>query len=152
LAVVLAASCGGEPAEAHEGDGTLILELGGDHQPLRTALAASDPNAPSPEDPRAEEGGGGEARPPNPDQPNREGPNREGPNSSPNSSRAERGGPESAAPLRTVVLGRGETLYSLAVHHLDDGKRWREILALNGWTEAQVGGLAEGTVVRLPAR
>ena len=52
----------------------------------------------------------------------------------------------------TVYLREGETLYRLAAIHLGSGSRWRELLALNGWTEAQATRLKVGVPVKLPMR
>ena len=52
----------------------------------------------------------------------------------------------------TVYLREGETLYRLAATHLGSGSRWRELLALNGWTEAQATRLKVGAPVKLPIR
>ncbi len=52
----------------------------------------------------------------------------------------------------TVYLREGETLYRLAATHLGSGSRWRELLALNGWTEAQATRLKVGVPVKLPIR
>ena len=62
--------------------------------------------------------------------------------------------PTPAAPAgpRFARLGRGQTLYRLAVEHLGSGARWREIMVLNGWTEDDLAALPAGTRVRLPAR
>jgi len=60
--------------------------------------------------------------------------------------------PPVAAPPRRTSLRAGQTLYSLAREHLGDGKRWREIAALNGWSEADVASLPAGVEVTLPAK
>jgi hypothetical protein len=52
----------------------------------------------------------------------------------------------------TVYLREGETLYRLAATHLGRGSRWRELLALNGWTEAEATRLKVGVPVKLPIR
>lgn len=59
---------------------------------------------------------------------------------------------EPAAKARRVTLRQGQTLYRLAVEHLGDGKRWREIAALNGWSESDLANLPANTEVALPAR
>jgi hypothetical protein len=60
--------------------------------------------------------------------------------------------PTPVVPPREVRLGRGQTVAALAREHLGSGDRWREILDLNGWTEADAKRLSVGTVVRLPTR
>jgi len=66
--------------------------------------------------------------------------------------------PQSPAPSpsippvrRTAILRRGETVYGLARRLLGDGSRYREILELNGLTEAQARNLATGTRLELPS-
>jgi len=51
-----------------------------------------------------------------------------------------------------VALAKGQTIYALAKAELGDGNRWKEILKLNGWTEAQAAKLRAGTAVRLPEK
>ncbi len=58
--------------------------------------------------------------------------------------------PEPVAQVRTVILGRGETLYGLCRSQLGDGSRWKEVAQLNGWSEAQASNLSVGTRVKLP--
>lgn len=57
--------------------------------------------------------------------------------------------PPPSAP-RVAVLGAGETLYSLCARELGDALRWREVMALNGWTESDVRRLPAGQKVVLP--
>jgi hypothetical protein len=53
---------------------------------------------------------------------------------------------------KTVKLRRGQNLYRVALEQLGDGQRWREIAALNGWSEREIASLAPDTPIRLPAR
>ena len=50
----------------------------------------------------------------------------------------------------TVVVQKGDTLYSLARVHLGAGKRWREIADLNGLTNER--RLSVGKELKLPAK
>jgi nucleoid-associated protein YgaU len=139
-----AAGCGGA-AQAASVDGTLVLELGGPHASLRdtllacgiviepatAALSRRGPPPPqgSPVEPRT-------APTPRPEP-------------SPPSEPARRTEPPRAT-SRLVTLQPDENLVQLARRHLGDGNRYREILALNGWTEARARRLAPGTEVRIP--
>jgi nucleoid-associated protein YgaU len=53
--------------------------------------------------------------------------------------------------VRTHVVERGETLWRIATHYYQDGKRWPEILAAN---EDKLHGderrLADGMEIRIP--
>ncbi|MEZ5965552.1 MAG: hypothetical protein R3F56_17085 [Planctomycetota bacterium] len=57
-----------------------------------------------------------------------------------------------AGEVRKATLTAGKTLYALAREHLGDGERWREIAAMNGWTDDDVARLPAGVEVALPAR
>ncbi|HEX5050715.1 MAG TPA: hypothetical protein VFZ65_02985 [Planctomycetota bacterium] len=65
-------------------------------------------------------------------------------------------GPDLAAPPEpepdyvVVKLARGQTLIHLAKRYLGDGNRFRELLTLNGWTEADARRLPENQPVRVP--
>ena len=58
--------------------------------------------------------------------------------------------PELAESFVVVKLARGQTLIHLAKKHLGDGNRFRDILALNGWTEADARRLRENQDVKIP--
>ena len=58
--------------------------------------------------------------------------------------------PEPAPSFVVVKLARGQTLIHLAKKHLGDGNRFRDILALNGWTEADARRLRENQDVKIP--
>lgn len=113
----------------------LVIELGGDNPSLRDALQAlgmlpepEPPPAPPPQETAPMEP---VAPPPEPElQPE----------------------PPPEPEFFTVLLKERETLWDLAREHLGKGARWTEILALNGWTEAQARRLRAGTTVRIPRR
>lgn len=67
----------------------------------------------------------------------------------PDSGAQEQGTPAEAT---VVVLGKGQTLFAIAKKHLGSATRYKEILAHNGWTEAQAKRLPAGTKVKLPPR
>ena len=58
--------------------------------------------------------------------------------------------PEPDPRERVVRLPEGWTLSKLCEVELHDSSRWREIAALNGWTEEQCNRLSAGEKVRLP--
>lgn len=133
VGLVLLAGCGPKPASPPDPN-RLVLELGGSHERLADVLErVRSKNAPP--------GSGGEkVVPPQPPlvvEP------------TPDPEPVVKQKPD-AAP-RQVRLGKGQTLYGLAKQELGDGNRWKEILKLNGWTEAQASRLREGTAVTLPA-
>ncbi len=122
-------SCGGAAAAPRATDGILVLEVGGAHESLRAALLAAGvvPVAaggePTSVDASATENEPVTAAPPE---------------------------ITPAADHVVVVLGRGETLAQIAKRHLGNAARYREILARNGWTEAQARRLPEGQLVKVP--
>ena len=128
-------ACGGAPRSVPQED-VLILELGGLNQPLREALLRFGlpgeeivevlVSAPPP----------AESAPATPQ-----------PTVSP-AQRTTAREPE----LLTVYLQENETIYGLARTHLGSGSRFRELLAVNGWTEAQASRLPVGTAVKVPLR
>lgn len=120
----LVPACGhpGEPAAAAD---TLVLELGGDNRPLseslaRLGIAPAAPPSPPSADPTP-------APPPAPVPP-----------------------PAVEPEVLEVPLQKGQTLSELAREHLGSAQRWREIADFNGWDEAHLRRLQEGTVVRIP--
>jgi hypothetical protein len=54
--------------------------------------------------------------------------------------------------LRTHVVQRGETLWSLAARYLGNGHRWREIVALNQALIRSAQDLPVGATIRIPGR
>lgn len=52
--------------------------------------------------------------------------------------------------FKVVKLKRNQTLMHLSQEHLGTTRRWKEILALNGWSEAQANRLREGIDVKIP--
>ena len=127
-----AVGCGPKPAAAADPN-QLVLELGGTHERLadvldrvRTKNAATTlPRPPSVQVPGAE---------------------------TPAAPTPEPATPTPVKSPRQVRLTKGQTLYALAKLELGDGNRWKELLKLNGWSEAQATKLREGTAVRLPER
>ncbi len=57
-----------------------------------------------------------------------------------------------AAAATVVRLKAGDTLYSLSVQHFGTGRRWQDIAALNGFSDAQVRNLAVGQTIKLPGQ
>jgi nucleoid-associated protein YgaU len=115
----------------------LVLEVGGSQHSLRAALLAAGVRV---EPAKGEGGDGGErtgdARSeglPEPVQPDEPPP------------------PPAAPAWFEVVLADGQTPIHLARKHLGDGNRFREILALNGWSEDDARRLRPGQKVRIPA-
>jgi hypothetical protein len=60
--------------------------------------------------------------------------------------------PAPATPQRFVFLEANGTLSEVSLKHLGTSHRWKEILELNGWTEAQSRKLQAGTKILLPAK
>ena len=116
----------------------LLLEVGGAHSSLREALVASGVEVAAPKWLRERANASPE-------------PTEQAPAGGSDESG---GGPEQAsAPVAdhiVVALGRGQTLIHLAKKHLGNGNRFREILARNGWTEAEARRLPEGQLVKIP--
>ena len=137
-------SCSESAAATVPGDGTLILEVGGEQASLREALAAAgvtmapaqhvrDPDVrqePAPESDVA--------------QPVQQ------PTQEPVTHSDVVPPPAVEPQFKTVLLKRGQTLIHLAKEHLGDGNRFRDLLECNGWTETDARRLAEGTKVRVP--
>ncbi len=129
-------ACGGPPRSVSQED-VLILELGGLNQPLREALlrfalpgdaSTVEVLAPAPSPAELEQ-----ATPERTVRPAARTTARE-------------------AEFFTVYLRENETIYGLARTHLGSGSRFRELLAVNGWTEAQASRLPIGTAVKVPLR
>jgi nucleoid-associated protein YgaU len=141
-----AAACGRPTAASSASDGALLLEVGGVNSSLREALAAAgivtapphrlrpEPEpVPAPE-PMSAPAAGGAAEAADP---------REVASDPPVP-------PPAVAEHVEVRLAKGQTLIHLAKQHLGDGNRFREILDLNGWDEADARRLREGQVVKVP--
>lgn len=146
-AFAVVSACGKSASLPAGGDGTMVLELGGNQASLRGALAKAgiqpappialiDEPAPAPRPDDAAD------RKPTP---------------APDQQPAPQPVPDDAPPkpsdepaYTTVTLGQGQTLIHLARKHLGDGNRFREILELNGWSEAESRRLKPGTKVKIP--
>ena len=151
LVGVLSSSCAESAAAPRVSDGTLVLEVGGGQSSLRQALAGVgitigpahllwDREAPAgPGDAGNQPSSAGAGPEPEP----------EGvPPPAPSDQLPAPSGDGAATKL--VTLKRGQTLIHLAKEHLGSGNRFRELLELNGWSDAEARRLAEGTKVRVP--
>lgn len=142
-------ACGKPAALPAGGDGTMVLELGGEQASLRGALAKAGIQ-PAPPIALIDE----PAPAPSPSPEDRD---RNQPTPSPSPEQQPAPAPDDAPPkpadepaYTTVTLGQGQTLIHLARKHLGDGNRFREILALNGWSEDESRRLKPGTKVKIP--
>lgn len=144
--VLWLAACSDSQAASHVGEGRLVLELGGSHASLREALtkagiavagaqrvtAPASPDAPA-EAPAAEPAGSGGAAPPKPVGEPVPAPT-----------------PTAEEPFVYVTLGERQTLIHIARKYLGDANRFREIVELNGWSEADTRRLKAGQRVKIP--
>jgi nucleoid-associated protein YgaU len=149
LAVMAAAAaCGGGSAAPTNGDGALVLEVGGGQPSLRRALERAGLVVPPP----IELSQAAAEPPPPPRSAKPDEPAAAPPAPPPGATPIPDAKPNALAePAHTVVtLAEGQTLIHLARKHLGDGNRFREILALNGWTEAESRRLKAGTKVKVP--
>jgi hypothetical protein len=158
-AAVPIASCSeGAAAAAAPADGTLVLDLGGDEPSLsrtlqrygvrlaaprdyRTVLLPGEVPPPAPggpaeaaagDKPRAAEAAGANGA------------------ATPAGESAGTAGAGAEAAWFEVPLPKGKSLIHLAKQYLGDANRFRELLALNGWTEKDARTLREGTKVKIP--
>lgn len=125
-------------------DGVLVLEVGGEQPSLREALVAHGVTVAPFILLRRE---GSAAVPAREETPSERGEPSPGPESR---TRPVAPPPEPAESFVVVKLARGQTLIHLAKKHLGDGNRFRDILALNGWTEADARRLRENQDVKIP--
>lgn len=151
LVGVLPQSCAESAAASRVSDGTLVLEVGGGQSSLREALAAVGITI-GPAHllwDREAAAGPGDAgnQPPPPGAGPEPGPGGVAPTAPPDPPPAPTG---DGAATKVVTLKRGQTLIHLAKEHLGSGNRFRELLDLNGWSDAEARRLAEGTKVRVP--
>ncbi|MCA8976361.1 MAG: hypothetical protein KDC98_16700 [Planctomycetes bacterium] len=146
------AGCGVE-ARAPGVDGTLVLELGGTSASLRESLRAAGVILEQVREPhfRSPNARGGAPRSTDPPRaPVTETVTEPMPEPVPEPV-AEPDPPRLPVPtFREVELLQNETIIQLARRHLGDGRRYRDILTLNGWSDAQSRRLATGTMVRIP--
>jgi nucleoid-associated protein YgaU len=155
------AACGDDPATAPTGDGALVLEVGGGQPSLRQALERAGLPVPprvdlatpvaAPSAPDGESVPAGDASAAR-QQDGASPPAQSQPQPQPQPQPLPQPPPASAADTAHVVvtLAEGQTLIHLARKHLGDGNRFREILALNGWTESESRRLKPGTKVKVP--
>ena len=147
VAASLALACVacGDPASAQRSDGALVLEVGGEQPSLREALITvgalpREPVQPPPnEHPPRTSRGETETPPQRPTDPAIEAPVDGPPNPA--------AGDDS---YFLVELEEEQTLIHVAKKHLGDGNRFRELLELNGWSEADARRLQVGQKVKVP--
>jgi hypothetical protein len=146
-------ACGRQAAPPLAGDGELVLELGRGHRSLAGSLQAAgldllprcDYGPPPPraavEDAPAQPAADAEAprRAPPPDEPGQSAPAVAPPAAEP-----------AAATWFEVELEERQTLFLLARKHLGSANRFKEILELNGWSDAEARRLRPGQRVRIP--
>jgi nucleoid-associated protein YgaU len=142
-------ACTDGNAAARSSEGQLVLELGGPHGSLRQALQTAgvtlgpamrvqepadpvDPVGGAGKEPGSDAGANAAADPPKP------------PLAEPTPE------PDPADSYVEVTLAERQTLIHLARKHLGDANRFREILALNGWSEADSRRLKPGQRVKIP--
>jgi hypothetical protein len=147
------ACSGGRPVIAS--DSTLVLELGGTQSSLRRALTGAGVEVAAAKSlrPAADATPAAEANATTDEPGNGRNADAPPPPVDTNSSkppRARETPPPAPEPFFYVKLGNGQTLIHLARKHLGDGNRFRELLALNGWTEAQSRRLTAGQRVKVP--
>jgi len=151
---VLVAACSDSSAAARVGGDRMVLEVGGAHASLRGALTAAGitPEAPRTVRTPAGEPTGEPATPVLPgggDTP-RPGEQHGDPIRGAEPAPAPQAQPASEPDHIVVTLGERQTLIHLAKKHLGDANRFREILSLNGWTEADSRRLLPGQKVKIP--
>ncbi len=129
------ASCSAEQAPQPVSD-VLVLELGGNHKPLRRTLRMEEPQRRlKVERPESKSLGGLEQR------------------SVPEQATQAVAASRPQAPrYREVQMRSGQSLYELCRLHLADPSRWREVMQLNGIAEEDVGRIPAGRLIRLPER
>ncbi|MCA8965036.1 MAG: hypothetical protein KDC48_09110 [Planctomycetes bacterium] len=140
-------ACGGS-AQAAVHEDTLVLEVGGASSSLREALAARGIVIAPPQRVRT-----GDVQPdPVPDQVGVAPGPRVEPQPQPQPQpKTDPVPPSPPAPTyRVVELGRHRTLIHLAKEYLGDANRFREIMVLNGWNDADTRRLPENQKVRIP--
>ena len=160
-------ACSDSNAAVRGSDSRMVLELGGTHGSLRGALqsAGVEPGAPrrvsvlpspaggeeSPEPPGVPVGGDEPKSPsPSPSKAADVGAEVGAAPSLPAGPTPSRVEPPSEPDYVVVTLGERQTLIHLARKHLGDANRFREILTLNGWSEADSRRLAPGQKVKIP--
>ncbi|MBL8752742.1 MAG: LysM peptidoglycan-binding domain-containing protein [Planctomycetes bacterium] len=131
-------ACGESHAKPRSGDGTLVLEVGGNQPSLREALQAAGVELAPPARPNVD------ATPQ---------PEPKGPTTPPREQSPPPAVDTPPAPtFFEVEMKAGDSLILLARRHLGNGNRFRELLELNGWSEQDALSLRPGTKVKVPRR
>jgi nucleoid-associated protein YgaU len=151
LSVALGTTSCGQPVEARRSDGTLVLEVGGPQPSLRAALLAAGVEVPPPirlamVDGAAAPAANAEAQ----SSPSSAAPSAPAPPVAEPASATPKASTTEPAAYFVVQLAPKQTLIHLAKRHLGDGNRFRELMELNGWSEADARRLQPGTAVKIP--
>lgn len=144
--------CSPGHAAARKGDGMLSLEVGGGHASLRGSLEAAGVAV----------GPAQRLREPDPEPAAAAAPEPAGerppvavddlvpPSPSADDDAAPPPAPRPSPDYFVVTLGPRQNLIQLAKKHLGNGNRFREIMELNGWSEADTRRLQPGRKVKIP--
>jgi nucleoid-associated protein YgaU len=144
--VLWLAACSDGRAESRVGEGKLVLELGGSHASLRQSLARAGIELPAAQ--RVTVPGQPDQPPATPDAPASDGAAAPSPPKPADDGPAPAPSPQE--PFVYVTLGERQTLIHIARKYLGDANRFREIVELNGWSEADTRRLKTGQRVKIP--